>query len=166
MAAGIILARWFGGEAERVYAMMGGDPDDAGGVELAELQMHIEGRGGRITACELRDTKRRYRGGGTARDALNRMVEAGFGRWEQSPPGKKGGRPVEVFVLNAPVAKPHGRPVGGLETTVFDSHNEGFATATARPEGFCDQLLPTDNTVDDRDHSNGDPDGEDVEVTL
>jgi hypothetical protein len=98
MAAGIALARWFAREAERVYAMLGGDAEIDENVDLQAL---ITARGGRISARELRNAKSKYHAPGAARDALCRLVEAGRGRWVPLPTGERGGRPVEVFELNS-----------------------------------------------------------------
>ena len=57
MAAGIALAQWFAGEAERVYAMLGGDAETDEHAELVDL---IQQRGGRITAKELHNAKSKY----------------------------------------------------------------------------------------------------------
>ncbi|HUO06986.1 MAG TPA: YfjI family protein [Phycisphaerae bacterium] len=102
MTAGITLARWFGGEAERVYAMLGGDAQTD---EHRALWQWIRERGGRITARELRNSRASYHAAGAARDALSALVEAGYGRWVEVAPGPSGGRPVSIFEA-APAASP------------------------------------------------------------
>ena len=93
MRAGITLATWFRAEAERLY---GEDTDDRRQRELIEL---IRRRGGKITPRELAQASRRYQPVGVARAALSELVGAGHGRWDDSPPGPRGGRPAERFVI-------------------------------------------------------------------
>ncbi len=40
-----------------------------------------------------------FKSAGDAEKTLNALVASGLGRWEQSSPGKTGGRPSNVFVL-------------------------------------------------------------------
>jgi len=99
IAAGVRLVGWFAREAERVYALLVGDDDTREQTRLLEW---IEGRGGRITPSQLSKGMRRFRGkAAEARAALNKLVQAGLGRWEYPAPSPKGGRPVEVFVVIA-----------------------------------------------------------------
>ncbi len=92
--AAVAMARWFGQEAKRVYAMMGESEDERDDRELVEL---IRRKGGRITARTLQAGKRRYRDPGEAETALDRLAKAGFGRWDIEPTV---GRPRRDFVLH------------------------------------------------------------------
>jgi hypothetical protein len=96
--SGIALSRWFGGEAERVYGVLGETEEETERRNLSEL---ISRRGGRITVPELMHACRKYRASSDdARGALQKLVDAERGRWEFSSPGPKGGAPATVFVLN------------------------------------------------------------------
>jgi hypothetical protein len=139
MKAGIALARWFAREAERVYAMLSGD---GGNDELAELRQYIRDHGGRITARELRDGPRRYRPDGAARDALCKLVEAGWARWITPSPGPRGGRPSEICELLGP----------GPETPIGAVKDGGFAGAGNG--GDADESGIADAGEDDGDWSN------------
>lgn len=90
MAAGIKLADWFKGEAERVFLDL--DEDDEA-RELRALAEKIAGKGGRMAARDLmRMNNRRYRTADDADEHLHALVTAGYGRWE--PDGRQ-----RVFVL-------------------------------------------------------------------
>jgi hypothetical protein len=95
MATAIELSDWFGGEAKRVYGLFAESDQDAQRRELVEL---IQRKGGRTTARELAHGSRRYRGAGDAEAALEGLLKIGWGRWVVEPTG---GRPAQVFVLNA-----------------------------------------------------------------
>lgn len=96
MRAGVTLAGWFAHEAERVYGRFHETPEDR---ERRELLEWIEGRGGTVTERDLARGPRRYREPGSATQALEDLVTAGVGRWEDQEPGPRGGRPGRVFVL-------------------------------------------------------------------
>lgn len=102
MTAGITLARWFGHEARRVYALLGvGDPAQ---VEQRNLIQLIEDRGGRITARELRQVAWRFRNDPSgAEAALASLAREGFGTWDHRGGSDRGGRPSSVFVLTDPI---------------------------------------------------------------
>lgn len=96
LQAGIDLADWFAGEAERVYAMLDCDADP-----LAELVEWIKRRGGAVTVREVYNNLARYHGKPReAEDDLQALVDEGRGRWEHRGPGEAGGRPVSHFILN------------------------------------------------------------------
>lgn len=97
IAAGVVLARWFGDEARRVYAILSESDDDR---ETRRLVEWIERKGGTVTARDLTHGVRAYRGDPDAAErALSAMVEAGIGRWEADAHGPKGGRPAQRFRL-------------------------------------------------------------------
>ncbi len=101
IAAGVALVRWFANEAERVYAILGGGAEDR---EQRQLVEWIEGKGGSVTARDLTKGLRAYRGDSAkAREALDSLVEAGWGAWDTSGPGKTGGRPTARFILGSSV---------------------------------------------------------------
>jgi len=132
MAAGIIMVKWFAGEAERAYAMLGGDAQTD---EQSNLLAYIHNRGGRISARELKEGRSKYRPAGAARDALLKLAEAGHGRMIFLPTAENGGRQIEVFEAKSPVPKPP-RLNGGTGGTSTDTpagwgENGGCSTDTA-----------------------------------
>lgn len=97
MRAGVALAEWFGHEAERVYAMLAETPEDQQARGLVEL---VRRKGGAITPRGLlRTNNRRYRSVAHAEAALDGLVSAGWGEWEEGGSGPQGGRPPLRFVL-------------------------------------------------------------------
>jgi hypothetical protein len=97
IAAGVVLARWFGYEARRVYAILSERDDDR---ETRQLVEWIERKGGTVTARDLTHGVCAYRGGSDAAErALSALVVAGIGRWEADAHGPKGGRPAQRFRL-------------------------------------------------------------------
>jgi hypothetical protein len=99
MEAGIVLARWFGFEAERVYAVLaGGDLE----TDRQELQRWVIAHGGSATARDLQRAKpKRYAKGEDAEAALQDLVDEGRGSWHSVDAGADGGRPKRLFVLGA-----------------------------------------------------------------
>ena len=106
--AGVTLARWFAYEARRIYSMLHETEEEGEQRRLIEL---IQRRGGRIRTSQLQKATSRYRHSAKeAKSALDGLVEAGHGRWDPIPIGRKGGRPTEEFVLTEEVASPSGNP--------------------------------------------------------
>lgn len=118
MRAGIGLAKWFRKEADRVYSLFAENEDDREHRRLADW---IAGKGGVVTARDVQTGCRWLRGEGLAEEALEGLVQANWGVWEFSPPGKSGGRPTRRFRLNPPMAV--------SETPTIPEENEGFANA-------------------------------------
>ncbi len=97
IAAGVVLARWFGDEAKRVYAILSESDDDREARRLVEW---IARKGCAVTARDLTHGLRAYRGDpDAASTALGELVAAGFGCWESPAPGPKGGAPAKRFRL-------------------------------------------------------------------
>lgn len=97
IAAGVVLARWFGDEARRVYAILSESDDDRESRRLVEW---IDRKGGTATVRDLTRGPREYRGDPErAAKALGELVAAGVGRWEVDAHGPKGGRPADRFWL-------------------------------------------------------------------
>ena len=98
LEAVVALSRWFKGEAERIYAMLGEDDEDRQRRDLIDW---IRAKGGRVTARDLMRSQRRYRqSADVAERALDDLEKRGLGRWFRPPPGKHGGLPGAVFELN------------------------------------------------------------------
>jgi hypothetical protein len=96
MAAGITLARWFGREAERIYAMLNASDDG----DQQRLIAFIRGRGGYCTARDVqRWNCRSYPTAPDAETALRELITGGHGRFDPPTSGPKGGRPTTLFRL-------------------------------------------------------------------
>ena len=97
VAAAIKLVDWFKHETRRIYAVLVESDEESNQRELVEL---IRRKDGSITARDLMQAKRQYRGDAEqARAALSKLADQGLGHWETVPPSKKGGRAKQHFVL-------------------------------------------------------------------
>lgn len=96
MNAGIALAKWFKHEARRVYAML--DESDAE-RDQRRLVDWIGLKDGTVTAREVQQGCRWLKEPGAAEAALEDLVKAGRGTWEQSPAGQRG-QPTRRFKLS------------------------------------------------------------------
>jgi hypothetical protein len=91
------LAEWFASEAWRIYSTLRETGDQRQRRTLLEW---IAARGGRVSAKQLQDSLRsRYPSAEDAKAALDALVEAKLGEWQDAPSGPKGGRPTKWFVL-------------------------------------------------------------------
>ena len=99
MTAGIVLAKWFKGEARRVYALFSETDADR---DLRRLAEWIERRGGSATAREVQQGCRWLKEPGAADAALEELVKGGRGSWRPPATGARGGRPSRVFDLFTP----------------------------------------------------------------
>ena len=130
MTAGVTLSRWFAGEAARVYAMFGEDDADRRRRELADW---IGSRGGRVTAREVQQGRRKVKSSGDAERLLADLIDARWGRWEPRPPGESGGRPTREFVLHPPAERfgPNDPAPTVYETSPKRAENGGFVDVDA-----------------------------------
>ncbi len=97
IAAGVTLARWFGDEARRVYAILS---ESEGAREQRELAEWIGRKGGTLTPSELAHGLRRFRNRPEAAEgALAELVAAGVGEWVPDDHDGQGGRPTRRFRL-------------------------------------------------------------------
>src|SRR5262249_54892421 len=99
MNAGITLAKWFKGEARRVYAMLNESDAEQDQRRLLEW---VGRKGGSVTIREVQMGCRWLREPGAAEAALESLVKAGRGCWRDNPTTETGGRPTRVFVLASP----------------------------------------------------------------
>jgi hypothetical protein len=100
IGAGVQLSRWFGREADRVYAILRESEEDRERRRLVEA---IERKGGAVTVREVCRSSRMFANTEAAKLALDELTEAGYGRWEDLPIGPTGGRPTRRFLLAARV---------------------------------------------------------------
>jgi DNA polymerase-1 len=135
--AGIALCHWFANEARRIYATLSESTEERDARRLVEW---IQARGGKVTVKELQHSNnRKYPTADEAAAALNSLTEVGAARWEDRPPGPRGGRPTRVCVLSNP----------GDETDQTDE---------TPPEGEDGEGgLPTEPPDDTSPPSNGTP---------
>lgn len=96
MAAGVVLARWFGDEARRVYAILSESDDDRETRRLVEL---IRRMGGDVSGRELVQRSRMFKTVADAEAALSGLVEAGAGSWVTPEQRGRGGPKARRFVL-------------------------------------------------------------------
>jgi hypothetical protein len=98
LESGIRLSRWFGHEAQRIYAALREPAEARDDRQLCEF---IRARGGSITARDLqRSSASRYPTAAAADQTLTALADAGRGHWrEPVPTGKPGRPPTRSFVL-------------------------------------------------------------------
>jgi DNA polymerase I-like protein with 3'-5' exonuclease and polymerase domains len=126
--AGVELSRWFASEARRIYATLSEGAEEREARRLVEF---IRTRGGSIMARALqKSNSRKYPTAEVAEAALEELVAAGLGDWDERPAGFRGGHPSRVFVL-------HPTP-DTTDTTSEDPDDDGGDA------GAC----PTDTTPD------------------
>jgi len=98
MLAGVTMALWFTGEAERVYAMIDECPDGKKERTLAEL---VQRKDGRMTPRELqRMNNPNYPTSEACEAALGVLVASGWGVWLEEK-SERGGHVKRVFVLHS-----------------------------------------------------------------
>jgi hypothetical protein len=136
--AGVKLARWFGREARRVYAMLGEAETDR---ESRRLVDWIEAKGGCVTLRDLTRGPRAYRKDPEmARKALEELVAKGLAQWEWDATGPRGGRPADRVRLLAP----HADRGDGDETPSRAASAHGsvtvasVATSSGKSEGWAE----------------------------
>lgn len=99
MVAGIALANWFKHEARRVYALL---DESEGERDQRRLVDWIGRKGGTVAAREVQQGCRWLKEPGKAEEALEELVKAGRGCWQNSATTPQGGRPGRAFVLSTP----------------------------------------------------------------
>jgi hypothetical protein len=133
IAAGVALARWFGDEARRVYAILGESDDDR---ETRRLVEWIDRKGGTVTPRDLTHGVRAYRGDPDAAErALSALVKAGIGRWDADAHGPKGGRPAQRFRLVSTVTVTVTETPANAGSDVGSGDGDTGGTATDAGDG-------------------------------
>ena len=110
--AGVAMARWFGHEARRVYAMLDECEEERDRRRLVDL---IRAKGGSISGSELVRSSRAHSTVVDAEEALDDLAQDGIGRWEQPSQPGRGRPPARRLVLN-------GDPVN-----VYENNSRGSA---------------------------------------
>jgi hypothetical protein len=114
---GVLLSRWFGNEARRVYAMLGESDEQRGQRRLFEL---IQRKGGSVKVRDLMRSGRAFQDAAAAEQALDELSKTGYGHWETPPTGPAGGHPTRRFVL-APSVDVDTTPETVLESRVVST---------------------------------------------
>lgn len=100
MSRALRLTAWFKRETRRVYGILAEDDlDQAARQSDDRLAAWIGRQGGAVTPRDALTGCRWIETAEEAEAALTHLVEAGRGRWEDRPPGGKGGRPTRHFAL-------------------------------------------------------------------
>lgn len=95
MQAGIRLAQWFKAEWQRVHMLLCTCDIDRSQQRLIDW---IECKGGKVTVRTVQQGHRRFRTSDEAEEALEELIRAGKGYWDELPSGS--GRPKKWFVLS------------------------------------------------------------------
>ena len=105
MAAAIELVGWFKYETRRVYSLLAESEIDRV-IRQAEdrLAAWIDRQGGSVAVRDVIAGVRSIKDADAAEEALQRLVDAGRGRWIDKPPTEKGGRPTRLFELQPEAA--------------------------------------------------------------
>jgi hypothetical protein len=115
MSRALRLVAWFKRETVRVYGILAeNDLDQAARQSDDRLAAWIDGQGGAVTPRDALTGCRWIKTAEEAEAALTHLVEAGRGRWEDRPPGDKGGRPTRHFALVASAQPSTVRPKQGF----------------------------------------------------
>ena len=101
VGAGVVIARWYADEAERVYSVLRESDDGRLRRQVVEL---IARKGGTITANDLRRRSRHFADNEDAEQFLDGLVGAGLGTWVEVRSGDEGGRPTQEFHLSTSVS--------------------------------------------------------------
>ncbi len=129
IGAGVMLARWFGDEAKRVYAILSETDDERQTRELVEW---IGRHGGTVTVRQLTRGPREYRDApdptAKAEKALGELVAAGVAVWIHNDHDPKGGRPTDRVRL----VSRRGDSGDGDETPVNAGNRVGSGTVAMR----------------------------------
>ena len=131
MRRAVALVEWFKQEARRVYGLLNETDEDRESRRLVEW---IKQKGGSVTARQLQQGPRQYRGSSEAAEvALQELVKAGYGAWHDLPTTEKGGRPGRIFRL--------GDGGNGYGTPLISEKNGGCVAVAgvASPETQADE---------------------------
>jgi Protein of unknown function (DUF3987) len=79
MQSAITITEWFKNEAKRIYGMFSESEDEA---ELRKLSEWIARKGGSVLVRDLQRNLRKYADDENAEEALEKMVQAGYGYWQ------------------------------------------------------------------------------------
>ena len=99
--AGVRLAEWFASEADRINGVLGVRDRAKSDRDLVDMVRRRDDSA--ITPRDLRRWNgRRFPTAEVAEAALDELVSAGVGTWEDRPAGPSGGRPTRRFRITTP----------------------------------------------------------------
>jgi 5S rRNA maturation endonuclease (ribonuclease M5) len=125
MRAATRLARWFGDEAARIYALLA---ELAEATPLRVLAEYISRKSGTVTVRDLITNYRPLKNQSAQAEAqLNQLVASGQGEWLPETTTPRGGRPSRAFCLFAA-----SDPCLRLQNPQIPQQNGGFADADSR----------------------------------
>lgn len=132
--AGIVLAKWFGLEARRVYGVMSESEQERDQRELSEL---IVRNGGAVSVRQLMRSSQRFNTAEDAEAALDALGRQGWGRWTVTPSGPKGGAPARAFQLTTCVDTDTTSQTSGINGVVVTENGdfEAFEAERLRCNG-------------------------------
>jgi len=144
MRAACELARWFGNEAERIYALIAETPEQRERRRLIEF---IQSRGGIVSVRDLVTYYRAIKNlgaGGTekATGMLNGLVQNGYGKWEEIRPEGRG-RPTRVFRLLLASASAEKTDLRGETPNCADADTHSTQENEVPPGPSAAPLYPT-----------------------
>jgi hypothetical protein len=131
MVRAVTLTQWFKAETRRVYGVLAESDEQRESRQLVEW---IRRKGGAVSARDLQQGPRQYRGSHDAAEAaLQELVNAGYGTWQPTPTTPQGGRPARVFGL--------GNSGNGYTTPANPEENRGSVAvaSVASPETQVDE---------------------------
>lgn len=97
LEAGVALARWFAGEARRIYGLLSEADEDR---DLRRLLDYVGARGGSITVRQLqRANNYKYPTAEAAQAALDELASAGLACWGPMQECPRGGNPARSLSL-------------------------------------------------------------------
>jgi hypothetical protein len=141
MRAGIKLARWFGNEARRVYAVLRESDEDRAQRDALD---RIRNLGGEVSVRRWQQL-RSHATSDDAEHELQQFVDAELGTWDHPKPDATGGRPTKVFLLRAKSKTPDSDPPqGDLSVSEPDASREHSSISETEP------TTPFDNTSSGR----------------
>ena len=111
------------------YSLLSESDDDRDQRQLIEW---IERKGGSVTARDVQQGHRRYHTAQEAEAVLNELAKAGSGRWEPTPPGRRG-QPTRRFVLSTVST------VYGNTSNPEENHNTVDVDSVDAPETIPDE---------------------------
>ena len=171
MAAGIALAKWFAGEARRVYDALAESEDRRATRRLVEF---IRSHDNRMTARRLHQSNQsRYPDADAAEAALDALAAAGLAAWTDSSAGPKVGRPTRTLILKpettysetyetSDAGEGDADPAAGGNTTKPPTEPTSANGNPQENEGFVGFGVRSTTTESPAQGGGGDPGGGDV----
>jgi hypothetical protein len=135
MAAAIELVGWFKHETRRVYALLA-ESEVERAVRQADdrLAAFVASQAGSVAVRDVIAGCRWISDAAAAEQALQRLVDAGRGRWTTRSTTEKGGRPTRLFVLDVEAVSAQPRQLPAKSSCA-----DADAGRRAEPEAVADE---------------------------